>query len=127
MAGLAKVKKPAVMDIEFEDGVPVKADDKTDLAEIIHYFNDVGGKNGIGKIDMFEDGLIGLKSREVYEAPAAEIILKLHKDLEQLRLTKEEIQFKDMIDAKWAYMVYHGAWFHPLKSDWMLLSRNPRK
>lgn len=109
--------EPTVIEIEFENGIPVKMDGKTNLAEIIQYLNDVGGKNGIGKIDMFEDGLIGLKSREAYEAPAAEIILKLHKDLEQLCLTKEEVQFKDMIDAKWAYMVYHGAWFHPLKKD----------
>jgi len=108
---------PTVIEIEFENGVPVKADGRTTLAEIIHYLNDVGGKNGIGKIDMFEDGLIGLKSREAYEAPAAEIILKLHKDLEQLCLTKEEVQFKSMIDQRWAYMVYHGAWFHPLKKD----------
>ncbi len=109
--------EPTVVEIEFENGIPVKADGKTGLADIINYLNDIGGKNGIGKIDMFEDGMIGLKSREAYEAPAAEIILKLHKDLEQLCLTKEEIQFKDMIDAKWAYMVYHGAWFHPLKSN----------
>ena len=108
---------PTVIDIEFKNGLPVKVDDKTDLAEIIHYLNDIGGKNGIGKIDMFEDGLIGLKSREAYEAPAAEIILKLHKDLEQLCLTKEEIHFKSIVDARWAYMVYHGAWFHPLKKD----------
>lgn len=109
--------KPTVIEIEFENGIPVKMGDKTSLTEIINYLNEVGGKNAIGKIDMFEDGLIGLKSREAYEAPAAEIILKLHKDLEQLCLTKEEVQFKSMIDQKWAYMVYHGAWFHPLKKD----------
>ena len=109
--------EPTELEIEFENGIPVKLGDKTELADIINHLNDLGGKNGIGKIDMFEDGLIGLKSREVYEAPAAEIILKLHKDLEQLCLTKEEVQFKAMIDARWAYMVYHGAWFHPLKND----------
>ncbi len=109
--------EPTELEIEFENGIPVKLGDKTELADIINHLNDLGGKNGIGKIDMFEDGLIGLKSREAYEAPAAEIILKLHKDLEQLCLTKEEVQFKAMIDARWAYMVYHGAWFHPLKND----------
>ena len=56
-----------------------------------------------------------LKSREVYEAPAAHVILKLHRDLEQQCLTKDEIQFKKTIDAKWAYLVYHGLWFSPLK------------
>ena len=73
------------MEIEFENGIPVNVDGKTNLADMMHHLNDVGGKNGIGKIDMFEDGLIGLKSREAYEAPAAEIILKLHKDLEHIR------------------------------------------
>jgi len=109
--------EPAIVEIEFENGVPVNVDGHTKLAEIIPYLNDIGGKNGIGKIDMFEDGMIGLKSREAYEAPAAAIILKLHKDLEQLCLTKEEVQFKTIIDERWAYLVYHGAWFHPLKSD----------
>jgi len=109
--------KPTTIEIEFENGIPVKADGKTGLASIIHYLNEIGGKNSIGKIDMFEDGMIGLKSREVYEAPAATIILKLHKDLEQLCLTKDEVQFKEIVDSKWAYMVYHGAWFQPHKRE----------
>ena len=58
---------------------------------------------------------MSLKSREIYEAPAAHVILKLHRDLEQQCLTKEEIQFKKGVDARWAYMVYHGEWYHPLK------------
>jgi len=66
---------------------------------------------------LFEDGIMDLKSREIYEAPAAHVILKLHRDLEQQCLPKEEIQFKKMVDAKWAYMVYHGEWYHPLKED----------
>jgi argininosuccinate synthase len=57
-----------------------------------------------------------LKSREIYEAPAAHVILKLHRDLEQQCLLKETIQFKKLIDAKWAYMTYHGEWYHPLKT-----------
>lgn len=109
--------KPTVVEIEFKGGIPVNVEGRTRMAEIINYLNEMGGQNAIGKIDMFEDGIMGLKSREVYEAPAAIIILKLHKDLEQLCLTKEEVQFKSIIDEKWAYMVYHGAWFHPLKSE----------
>ena len=109
--------EPREMEIEFENGLPSRADDKTDLAEIIHYLNDVGGENAIGKIDMFEDGMIGLKSREVYEAPAAEIILTLHRDCEQLCLTKEQVQFKPIVERQWAYMVYHGGWYHPVKVD----------
>lgn len=109
--------EPTEINVEFENGIPVNVDGYTKLAEIIPYLNEIGGENGIGKIDMFEDGLIALKSREAYEAPAAQIILKLHKDLEQLCLTKEEVQFKSIIDQRWAYLVYHGAWFHPLKRD----------
>ena len=58
---------------------------------------------------------MGLKSREIYEAPAATILLKVHRDLEQFCLTKEEIQLKRQLDAHWARLVYHGEWFHPLK------------
>jgi argininosuccinate synthase len=109
------------LEIEFEQGLPVRvtsASEKiTGLANVIHYLNVVGGENGLGKIDMFEDGLIGLKSREAYEAPAAAILLALHKDLEQLCLTKEQIQFKPQVERQWAYMVYHGGWFHPITSD----------
>ncbi len=109
--------EPHEMTIKFENGLPVKCDDVTGLANIVHYLNDLGGKHGIGKIDMFEDGIIGLKSREVYEAPAAKIILTLHQDLEQLCLTKEQVQFKPTVERQWAYMVYHGGWFHPVKHD----------
>jgi len=66
---------------------------------------------------MFEDGMVGLKSREAYEAPAAQVILTLHRDLEQLCLTKEQVQFKPQVERLWAYIVYHGGWFHPVKQD----------
>jgi argininosuccinate synthase len=108
--------EPHVLEIEFKEGLPVSCDGITDLAEIVHYLNKLGGQHAIGKIDMFEDGLIALKSREVYEAPAATILLALHKDCEQLCLTKEEIQFKPQVERQWAYMVYHGGWYHPVKN-----------
>jgi len=109
--------EPRRLTVEFKEGLPVRVDDKTDLAEIIHYLNKVCGEHAIGKIDMFEDGIIGLKSREVYEAPAAIFILTLHKDAEQLCLTKEQIQFKPEVERLWAYMVYHGGWYHPVTED----------
>src|SRR5216683_3304951 len=65
--------------------------------------------------NVFKDGIMGLKSRELYEAPAAAVLLKLHHDLEQFTLTKEEMDFKAAVEQKWAYLVYHGAWFSPLK------------
>jgi argininosuccinate synthase len=102
--------------LDFERGMPVALNGRRlGLGELIPELNVIGGRNGIGKIDMFEDGIMDLKSREIYEGPAAHIVLKLHRDLEQQCLTKEEIQFKKMIDAKWAYMTYHGEWYHPLK------------
>ena len=79
--------------------------------------NTIAGRNGIGLIDIFEDGIMDLKSREIYEAPAAHVILKVKQDLEGACLTKDERQFKKIVDAKWGYLVYHGAWFHPLKKN----------
>ena len=97
--------------------VSSEAEDVCGLTKVIHYLNRVGGENALGKIDMFEDGMIGLKSREVYEAPAAAILLALHRDLEQLCLTKEQIQFKPQVERQWSYMVYHGGWYHPVTMD----------
>ncbi len=110
--------EPTIVDITFEKGVPVALNGKKDgLVELLTELNNAGGKHGIGKIDMFEEGIMNLKSREIYEAPAAKIILKVHQDLEQMCLTKEEILFKKIVDQKWGYLVYHGAWFHPLKDS----------
>jgi argininosuccinate synthase len=110
--------EPSFITLEFEKGIPVKLNGKRKpLGEIIPAFNVIGGMHGIGKIDMFEDGIMDLKSREIYEAPGATIILKLHRDLEQFCLTKDEIQFKKGVDQKWAYLISHGMAFHPLRYD----------
>ena len=110
--------QPAFFTVEFEKGIPVKLNGKRrTLGEIIPELNVIGGTHSIGRIDMFEDGIMDLKSREIYEAPAATIILKLHRDLEQFCLTKDEIQFKKGIDQKWAYLIYHGMAYHPLRFD----------
>ncbi len=110
--------QPVFFTLEFEKGIPVKLNGKRrPLGEIIPELNVVGGTHSIGKIDIFEDGIMDLKSREIYEAPAATIILKLHRDLEQFCLTKDEVQFKRGIDQKWAYLIYHGMAYHPLRYD----------
>ena len=107
---------PTQVSVTFEHGVPVALDGvETPLPEIVAKLNLIAGSHGIGKIDIFEDGIMGLKSRELYEAPGAAVLLKLHHDLEQFCLTKEELDFKAGADQKWAYLVYHGAWFSPLK------------
>jgi argininosuccinate synthase len=104
--------------MEFAQGVPVKLNGAAmDLDELIIALNVIAGRNGVGYIDMFEDGIMDLKSREVYEAPAAHVILKLHRDLEAQCLTKEQLRFKQLVDQRWAYMVYHGEWYHPLKEN----------
>lgn len=105
-----------IIEIEFKEGIPVSLNKrKKTLAQIISELNVIGGRNAIGKIDMFEDGIMDLKSREIYEAPGATIILKLHRDLEQFCLTKDEVQFKKMVEQKWAYLIYHGFAYHPLR------------
>ena len=107
---------PTHLTLSFKHGIPVALNnEQLPLDIIISQLNVIAGKNGIGLIDIFEDGIMGLKSREIYEAPAATVILALHKDLEQASLTKEELQFKKMVDAQWAYLVYHGLWYHTLK------------
>jgi len=108
--------KPTYADIEFAAGIPVKLNGKKmRLDNLIMKLNVIAGAAGVGLIDMFEDGIMDLKSREIYEAPAAHVLLKLHRDLEQFCLTKDEVQFKRIVDARWAEMTYHGTWYHPLK------------
>ncbi|MBV9019246.1 MAG: argininosuccinate synthase [Ktedonobacteraceae bacterium] len=108
--------KPTTITLTWQNGLPIALNgEHLPLDKIIDQLNTVGGANGIGKIDMFEDGIMALKSREIYEAPAATILLKVHRDLELFCLTKEEVQLKRQLDAHWSRMVYHGEWFHPLK------------
>jgi argininosuccinate synthase len=110
--------QPTTLTIAFEAGVPTKVNGQPlPLKELIPLLNEIGGKNGIGKLDLWEDGIMDLKSREIYEAPGATIILKLHRDLEGWCLTKDEIVFKKSVDQRWASLVYHGEWFHPLRAD----------
>jgi argininosuccinate synthase len=104
------------IELEFSQGLPTSLNGKElPIDAMISELNHIAGSQGIGLIDMFEDGIMELKSREIYEAPAAHVILKLHRDLEQQCLTKDEIQFKRSVDAQWAYLVYHGLWYSPLK------------
>ena len=107
--------EPTLIDLEFRAGLPVSLNGRNlPLDRLVEKLNVVAGAAGVGRIDMFEDGIMCLKSREIYEAPAAHVILKLHRDLEQYCLTKEEVQFKKIMDAKWAYLTYHGMSYHPL-------------
>lgn len=109
--------KPDRITIEFHQGRPVRAGDVRGLDSMITMLNEVAGRQSIGRIDVLEDGIMGLKSREVYEAPAASVLLAAHRDLERLCLTKRELAFKAHVDTTWAELVYHGHWYHPLKTQ----------
>ena len=110
-------ENPTKITVSYRNGVPVSVDAETDPVKMNLYLNSIAGKNGIGRIDMLEDGMMGLKSREIYEAPAATVFLKTHSDLEHLALTKEQLRLKHEIDRLWADIVYHGMWLHPLRKD----------
>jgi argininosuccinate synthase len=110
--------KPEYVTIGFEKGVPVALNGKK-LAplKLIEKLNKIAGNHGVGRIDHIEDRLVGLKSRENYECPAAVVILEAHKDLEKMVLTRHEVLFKQQIDAQWTFMVYAGLWVDPLRED----------
>jgi argininosuccinate synthase len=109
--------EPATVRITFEQGVPIDVNGVRDPVEQIFYLNELGGRHGVGRIDMLEDGMLNLKSRELYEAPAATILLRAHEDLEHLCLTKQQLQLKRYLDQIWAELVYHAQWYHPLRRD----------
>jgi argininosuccinate synthase len=104
--------------ITFENGVPVAIDGKAyGPAAMVIAMNEIAGTHGIGRIDVMEDRLMGLKVRENYECPAATILLKAHGALEALVLTRDELRFKKLIDQEWSRLAYEGLWFDPFKTD----------
>ncbi len=110
--------KPEYVKIGFGHGVPVSLDGREmDGVKLIQKLNGLGGRHGIGRIDMIEDRLVGIKSREIYECPAATIMLEAHRDLERLTLTREEVIFKEIVDSRWAQLAYFGQWYEPLMHD----------
>ena len=104
------------LELGFHEGLPVSLDGRpVDALELVSALNHLGGEHGVGRIDHIENRLIGIKSREIYEAPAAVLLLAAHQALEDLTLTKEVARFKETIAAEWAQMVYDGLWFSPLR------------
>jgi argininosuccinate synthase len=101
--------------IGFESGVPISLnDDLMDGVEIVSKLNEIGGRHGIGRMDLIENRVIGIKSREIYEAPAAAILHKAHNELEKLVMDKESFRFKQDVSNKTANLIYDGLWFSPL-------------
>ncbi|MFA4028310.1 MAG: hypothetical protein GDYSWBUE_000190 [Candidatus Fervidibacterota bacterium] len=108
--------EPQYITVEFERGVPVAVDgERMDLVKLISHLNLVAGRHGIGRVDMIENRLVGIKSREVYEAPAAITLITAHKALEALTLERDLIHFKRGLELKYAEVVYYGLWYHPLR------------
>jgi len=109
---------PQYVSIKFQNGVPISLNDKDmEPLYLIKMLNEIAGKHGVGRIDHIEDRLVGIKSREIYECPAATVLLEAHKDLEKLVLTRHEVFFKQNIDSKWTFLAYAGLWNDPLRED----------
>lgn len=110
--------EPEVVVIDFESGVPVALDAKSlTMVEMIETLNKRGGKHGVGRIDMLENRLIGLKSREIYEAPAAVILHMAHRAIEDLTQPKDSARFGDIMSQTYADLVYNGLWYSALRRD----------
>ena len=107
-----------IIELTFREGVPVSLNGRTvDGVTLITELNRIGGAHGVGRSDNIEDRVLGLKAREIYEHPAATIILNAHRDLESLVLTRDELRFKSMVDATWAELAYKGLVDEPLYAD----------
>ena len=107
---------PSELVVGFEAGVPVSLDgEELPLADLVTALNARAGGYGVGRIDMIENRAVGIKSREVYEAPAAIVLIQAHRALEDLVLTKAELQTKRPLEVRWTELVYDGLWFSPLR------------
>jgi len=110
--------KPGYVEIGFEQGIPVTIDDQQmNGVSLIQYLNELAGEHGVGRIDHIENRLVGIKSREIYEAPAAMVLLQAHQALEALTLAKDQLRFKQRVAQEYADLVYNGLWFTSLHQD----------
>jgi argininosuccinate synthase len=112
----AQATYPRYVEIYFEKGVPKKIDGRAyALKTMINHLNEIGGMYGVGRADLVENRLVGIKSREIYEAPAATILYTAHKELESLVLDRELAHFKEIATIKYSELIYYGLWYSPLK------------
>ena len=110
--------KPQYVEIGFEQGVPVSLDGKNiSGVELVEKLNAIAGEHGVGRVDHLENRLVGIKSREVYEAPAATVLLAAHIALEQMTLSKDQLRFKARVAQEYADLVYNGLWFSAMHDD----------
>jgi len=110
--------RPTYVEVTFREGEPVALDGhELSPTELVQRLNQLGGEHGVGRIDMVEDRLVGIKTREVYEAPAAVILLTAHEALEQLTLSRQQRRFKAQVAQEYAELVYYGLWFTRHRQD----------
>ncbi len=110
--------EPQHVKVSFEAGVPVALDgERIGLVELIERAGEIGARHGVGIVDHIEDRVVGLKVRDLYEVPAAAIIMNAHRDLEKLVSTVHQVESKHALDRRWAYLVYAGLWLEPLRED----------
>jgi argininosuccinate synthase len=110
--------EPELLELAFERGVPVALNgERLELVELIERAAAIGARHGVGIVDHIEDRIVGLKVRDIYEVPAAAIVLPAHQELERLVCTIHQNQFKPELDRQWAYLVYAGLWWEPLRGD----------
>src|SRR5712691_5147164 len=115
-SGPAVPREPDELVLTFASGVPVAIDGRTlSPLEIITELNARAGAQGIGRLDMVEDRLVGIKSREIYEAPGAIALITAHSELEALTVERDLARFKRQVEQRWSELVYDGLWFSPLK------------
>ncbi len=107
--------QPTTITLTFEKGIPTKLNEEPySLATLIMKLDKLAGQHGIGRIDHIENRLVGIKSREIYECPAATVLIKAHKDLEDLTSERDLAHFKPVIEQKLSEIIYNGLWFSPL-------------
>ena len=114
----ASPDSPGYVEIGFEKGIPVTVDGKkTGGIALIQKLNELAGSHGVGRVDHVENRLVGIKSREIYEAPAATVLLQAHQALQAMTLSKEQLRFKQKVAAEYADLIYNGLWFTSLHRD----------
>jgi len=110
--------KPQYIEIGFEKGIPVTVDgQELDGITLLQQLNELAGKHGVGRIDHIENRVVGIKSREIYEAPAATVLLQAHQALEAMTLSKDQLRFKQKVAQEYADLIYNGLWFSQLNQD----------
>ena len=108
--------QPEYVEIAFEQGTPVAVNGEAlSPAALVTKLNEIGGRHGVGRVDLVENRLVGMKSRGVYETPGGTLLFEAHRELESICLDRETLHFKDIIAGRYAELIYYGQWYHPLR------------